>query len=233
MLARLRDRLTYANVVATLALFVALGGSAYAVATIGSGDVKNRSLKGKDLRRGTVTGKEVKESSLGRVPRARSALQAANAQSAGIALTAANANVADLAKDSDAVGGLGASSLEKATRTQFGRALLSPPDTAGERVLLDWPELGARVTTAVGNGGCAGGNVGLRLLNTRSSGPGLRYYDQGSQQADLGALDGSIECSTDPGRWDGAAADDTGRTMFFNCQAVTTEVRCLAVRSEP
>jgi hypothetical protein len=41
MLARLRARLTYANVVATLALFIALGGSSYAITQIGSKQVRN------------------------------------------------------------------------------------------------------------------------------------------------------------------------------------------------
>ena len=49
MLAKLRQRLTYANVVATLALFLALGGVAYAGATIGSADVINESLRSVDL----------------------------------------------------------------------------------------------------------------------------------------------------------------------------------------
>jgi hypothetical protein len=34
LLSNLRARLTYANVVATLALFIALGGSSYAAITI-------------------------------------------------------------------------------------------------------------------------------------------------------------------------------------------------------
>jgi hypothetical protein len=46
----LRPRITYANVVATLALFVALGGSAYAVSKITGADVQDRSLTSRDLR---------------------------------------------------------------------------------------------------------------------------------------------------------------------------------------
>lgn len=50
----LRHRLTYANVVATLALFIALGGSAYAVATITGSDVKDGSLTGRDIKHNTL-----------------------------------------------------------------------------------------------------------------------------------------------------------------------------------
>ena len=46
----LRAHLTYANVVATLALFLALGGGAYAAATIGSPQVIDNSLQSQDLK---------------------------------------------------------------------------------------------------------------------------------------------------------------------------------------
>ncbi len=48
---RLQQHLTYANVVATLALFVALGGSAYAIGagTIGSREVRDNSLRPSDI----------------------------------------------------------------------------------------------------------------------------------------------------------------------------------------
>lgn len=76
----MHHRITYANVLSTLAIFIALGGGAYAAATIGSGDivnnsirskdVKNKGLRGKDLGSNTITGRQVKESSLGTVPNA-------------------------------------------------------------------------------------------------------------------------------------------------------------------
>lgn len=52
MLAQIRARLTYANVMATIAVFIALGGVAWAAATIGSRDVVNDSLKSVDLKDG-------------------------------------------------------------------------------------------------------------------------------------------------------------------------------------
>ena len=66
MSRRIRDRLTYANVIATLALFVALGGSSYAAlklprdsvgseqirsGAVASGEVKDRSLQLRDISR--------------------------------------------------------------------------------------------------------------------------------------------------------------------------------------
>lgn len=73
MLRALLDRLTYANVVATLALFVALGGTSYAVSEISGGQIKKRTLTGKNFKANSITGQEIKERSLGPVLRARNA----------------------------------------------------------------------------------------------------------------------------------------------------------------
>jgi hypothetical protein len=75
MLASIRARLTYANVMATVALFVALGGSSYAVTSLGKNTVGARALK-----QGSVGASEVKNGSLGLAElsaSARSALQGA------------------------------------------------------------------------------------------------------------------------------------------------------------
>jgi hypothetical protein len=77
-----RRHLTYANVAATLAVVLALTGTAYAAGlpkdSVGSKQIKNNAVKskdlkdasvtGKDLRADTVTGGDVDESSLGLVP---------------------------------------------------------------------------------------------------------------------------------------------------------------------
>ena len=83
MLDKVRNRLTYANVMSTIALFVALGGSSYAAMQINSGDIQNNSVRGvdvrnrtlseRDIRRNSLGGRSIKESRLGRVPHARNA----------------------------------------------------------------------------------------------------------------------------------------------------------------
>jgi hypothetical protein len=69
----LRRKLSYANVMATLAVFVALGGSSYAALKVSGRDVVDRSLTYRDLKRNTLGGSRIKESHLGRVPHARNA----------------------------------------------------------------------------------------------------------------------------------------------------------------
>ncbi len=52
----MRSRLTYANVMATLAFFLALGGGALAVSKIGSKEIQNGSIKSADLRNHRAVG---------------------------------------------------------------------------------------------------------------------------------------------------------------------------------
>jgi hypothetical protein len=54
MMTGMRRHLTYANVISTLCLFVVLGGSAYAAATITGRQVKDNSLTSADIRNGTL-----------------------------------------------------------------------------------------------------------------------------------------------------------------------------------
>lgn len=60
----MRFRPTYANVASTLALVVALSGTAYAAATITGAQVKNESLTGRDVRDGSLTGRDVTNNSI-------------------------------------------------------------------------------------------------------------------------------------------------------------------------
>jgi hypothetical protein len=73
VLTKLRQRLTYANVLSTVAVFIALGGSSYAALTISGSHIKKRSIAGVKLKRNTLTGHEIKESRLGRVRSAANA----------------------------------------------------------------------------------------------------------------------------------------------------------------
>ena len=78
MLSRFHLRVNHATVVAYLALFVALGGSGYAAVKINGGQLQNRSVAGKKLKKDTLTGTEIKESKLAKVPAANIATNARN-----------------------------------------------------------------------------------------------------------------------------------------------------------
>jgi hypothetical protein len=100
---------TYSEAVATLALFIALGGTSYAVtnlpaSSVGTSQLKNASVTAAKLHPHSVgagavaidslTGKQINESTLGEVPKAKSATSADSAISAGTATTAVTASTA-------------------------------------------------------------------------------------------------------------------------------------------
>ena len=101
MWRQLRSRLSPSMVVALVALFVALSGSAYAVSQINGKAIKKRTIAGDRLRNDTVTGRQVRESTLGEVPKAGSAGNAAHAQAADSAGRADTAGRADSAARAD------------------------------------------------------------------------------------------------------------------------------------
>ncbi len=79
MKSRIHAKLTYANVMATIAVFGVLGGGAYAVSnkapkdSVNSKAIVDGSVKGKDVKDNSLTGNDIDQSTLsggGEVPRA-------------------------------------------------------------------------------------------------------------------------------------------------------------------
>src|SRR3954447_5889634 len=98
MLSAVRTRLTYASVTATLALFIALGGGAYAATALPARSVGSKQLKknavtrakikrnavnGSKVASNALTGADIRESTLAEVPSAATASNATHANSAG------------------------------------------------------------------------------------------------------------------------------------------------------
>jgi hypothetical protein len=106
-MTRLRERLTYANVMATIAVFIALGGVSYAAIklpknSVGAKQLKNnavttakimdQAVSAAKIQNGSLTGAQINASTLGTVP---------NAAHAASADTAANADTLDGLNASD------------------------------------------------------------------------------------------------------------------------------------
>ena len=87
------------NVVAYLALVVALSGTAYAAGKINGKQIKPNSIPGNRIRNGSLTGQQVNSSALGVVPAATHAASADSATNAG------HSTSADHATNSDQLGG--------------------------------------------------------------------------------------------------------------------------------
>ena len=55
----IRSRLTFANVMASIAVFAALAGGAYAAATIGANDIKKDAVRTKHIKNGQVGARDL------------------------------------------------------------------------------------------------------------------------------------------------------------------------------
>jgi hypothetical protein len=97
-------------VVALVALFVALGGSAVAKLIITGSSVKNGSLTGVDIKKGSVTGNNIKKGSL-------TGNNIKNNSLGGAQVNEGSLSKVPSAGNADTVGGKGASSFQAADRT--------------------------------------------------------------------------------------------------------------------
>jgi hypothetical protein len=139
--SRIRKRLTFSNVVAVLALFVALGGASYAATKINGKSIKKGTIAGTKLKPETIDGSRVDESKLGEVPNALRAASAGAADSAATAATADHATTAGqaetagsastatsaaTAENAQALGGQSAAQLRAGAQTAVGNAVCNP-----------------------------------------------------------------------------------------------------------
>jgi hypothetical protein len=134
------------NLVGYLALFIALGGTSYAVATgainsreikdntVRSKDVRNRTMRAGDIARNALDGSVVAESRLGKVPAAR---RADSATTAGKAAT---------------LGGRGPSAFVQGPGRVFAFTVDVPDGNAATTTVLAVPGYG---TLSVPTAGCA------------------------------------------------------------------------------
>jgi hypothetical protein len=116
-LNQIRKRLTYANVMSSIAVFLVLGGATAIAAgqlgknTVGTkqlkknavttAKVKNEAITGVKIQKGTITGANVNAASLGKVPSAANADHAASADKATSAVNAEKATSANTAASAD------------------------------------------------------------------------------------------------------------------------------------
>lgn len=106
-MSAIRRHLTYANVMSTLAAFVAVAGStAYAAdhlghESVGAAQLRKNSVTGPKVRNGTLTGADLDVATLPTIPRAAAARGADTAKSADNATHADSATRADTAGSAD------------------------------------------------------------------------------------------------------------------------------------
>jgi hypothetical protein len=221
MPARVRDRLTYANVISTLALFAALCGGAYAAVqlppkSVGTKQLKNKAVKrskiaGKAVTRpkiapNAVTGAKVDESTLGRVPEAQHA---------------------NLATDAATLGDQTPSYFEPAQRHEFGSG---NHQAVVRQDLLEWTNAGIKVTTD----GQASDAAAVIVRNTGPAGSGPMDVVDAAGAHHPVAQGGEVELTTATAELHFEVARPDGDTLWVRCvfpAASGFPVRCLGERS--
>lgn len=164
----MRRHLTYANVMATIAVFVTLGGGAYAVSKIDTADIKKGAVTAKKLRASAVTTEKIADGAVTTPKLADGAVTApklgdgavGTAKIAPDAVTGADVDESSLGPVPSALtlDGLSASAFERAGRIVAGSA----DGLAGSRVLLE-PHTGADVRLATAQGTVSIINTGTTL----------------------------------------------------------------------
>ncbi len=111
----IRRRLTYANVMATIAVFIAIGGSAYAATqlkknSVGTKQIKNQAVTAAKIQNGAITGAQVKGGSLTGSNVANNSLTGTqvNSSTLGTVPTAQTANTAQTAQTAQTANSLSA-----------------------------------------------------------------------------------------------------------------------------
>lgn len=170
-IARLRGRLTYGNITATLALFIALGGTSYAAITlprnsVGTEQLRTGAVHGKDIRNGTIQTADMSK-------RARNALRGQQGPAGPAGVT----EHAQISSSGDQVYGTATRSSWGATtpevhRLEFGRDV---SQCAYSATLADVP--GGNVPTAVAG----------RITVASAGGPAIvvKTYDVAGNPAEL------------------------------------------------
>lgn len=148
-MARLLDKLTYANVVATLALFVALGGASYAAFqlpknSVGPKQLKKNAVSAPKIAKGAVTKAKLSAN-------ARAALTGPMGPAGPKGDTGApgpsEAVTAQAAEETtvDAVGSTAIASMNLPAGQWLFFADLSPEGTAGEPAAICYPTIGGTI----------------------------------------------------------------------------------------
>lgn len=202
----MRNRLSYANVVSTIALIFALGtGGAWAATQIHGKLLKKNTVTGNKLKKNTLTAREVNESKLKAVPRALNADQLGGLPPT--AFLASNAP-APTAVNAEQLGGIGPGGfIQGQGKVSFGH--ISAP--AGDN-----PNVIRTFTTPVGEFrlGCGNATADVRYHNTTpDTADVFRFHFRGG-----GDDDTNFDQVPSPGDV-GYASNDAGGPIYVDIRA--------------
>jgi hypothetical protein len=161
-------------VVAMIALFVSLGGSAYAVATIGSDDIINGSIRNRDFKDGTLRGQEAKREGFGGGAIKESSLDATKIKQVPSSV------IADGVTRHAVISNVGATVRSRGTTSS------SQTGTGDYQVIFDRDVRGCVYSATLGDESAAGpgnGQISVTSVATNVNGVRVRTRDSAGELA--------------------------------------------------
>lgn len=203
---RLRPKLSYANVVSTICLFVLLGGGAYAASklprnSVGTKQLKKNAVKGPKVADRSLTAVDIR----GPVDRAERAVQADRASSADHAASADRAASAALLGGSPPAAFLPSANV--------ARASSAVTIGGGGR---DDPLLAIGPLTLEANCENSGLAVYVRILASTSSANGRAVWGSSGTSAGRIALSGKPQTTVEESTPIGSSASGTGDLLYID-----------------
>jgi hypothetical protein len=222
-MSRLRAKLTYANVISSICLFLLLGGGAAVAATqlppnsVGPKQIKKNSIPGNRIKKGTLTGTQINPSTIGKVPSAAKADTAGSAETAktattatnsGHATTADNAGHATSSDNSTAVGGFKPNELTRtASATKETETVLTGTTATLVSAQITAPKAGFLIVTSSETFTQSGTGA---LIHTGVSLDGSSEWISSIPLAQLISMGSDVWASANPGaRFEVAAGTHT------------------------
>jgi len=197
---QIRQRLTYANVMSSIAVFFVLGGAtAFAATKIGANELKANSVLTGKIKKEAVTGSKVKNAAITTGKLANGAVT--TDKIADRAVTGAKINATTIGKvphaaNADTVGGLTPAQLSVAGSAY--KAAVCDPSSATfipcVSVTLNLPHAGTVVLVGAGGqnsfGGPASGTCEFSIDGVLSSNPSVEPGETGTDSTSLNAQNG-------------------------------------------
>ncbi len=161
---QIRKRVTYANVMSSIAVFLVLGGgAAYAAKKIGSNEIKGNSITTGKIKKEAVSASKIKKNAVTTAKIANGAVTGAklNLGSVGTVPNANHANTADNANNANTVGGqsvvkifakIGSGQNNVQIASFGGFTITASCNTAVEDLILHAPNNVGAIVQAEGNG---------------------------------------------------------------------------------
>ncbi len=153
MFDRVRRHLSYANVMSTIAVFAALGGGAYAAATIGAKDIKRNAVRAKHIKKNQISSRHLKRSAVTNAKIAAGAVATGKLRDGAVTGAKVDESTLGVVPNADRLDGLDSLDFVRGAGRVHGGRLTDAPGGQPASIALD---IGGSLTLGCNNPASAG-----------------------------------------------------------------------------